>query len=65
MTTYTTAAEAIARSISHDVIARCERTEANLDDLFVSCDEWTEGNDEYEFWGDDRGNTWRVHVAKD
>jgi hypothetical protein len=63
-TTYATATEAIERSISHNEITRCERTECNFEDLMFVSDNSNDGNDETEFWGeDDNGNTWRVHIA--
>ncbi len=53
---------ASSRSISHDEIARCKRTDANLAALRELCESSVEA-DEEEFWGeDDNGNEWRVHV---
>jgi hypothetical protein len=62
MTTYTTAAEAIERSISHDEIAYCEHTTENLESLMVECDDSVENGEVIEFWGEDDGQDWRVHV---
>lgn len=62
-TIYTTAAEAIERSVSHDEIARCKRNKSNLAALRELCEGHVEA-DEHEFWGEtDDGYEWRVHVA--
>jgi antitoxin component of MazEF toxin-antitoxin module len=64
MKMHATAAEAIEASIARNEITRCERTDANIEDLLVLCDDSTDSNDESEYWGsDDEGNEWRVHVA--
>lgn len=47
--------------LSREAIAN--EAEAVRVDLLAACDDWTEGNDEIEFWGsDDDGDEWRVHV---
>jgi len=57
---YTTAAEAIARSISHNEVAYADAS-CRLD-LLVECDDNVESDGVAEFWGVDNGNDWRVHV---
>lgn len=61
-TTYATAAAAIAASIEHNSITRCARTAENLEALNVACDDSADA-DEAEFWGEEDGAEWRVHVA--
>lgn len=58
--------EAIARSISHNEIVRLEYAKDTHDDLLAECDDCTEANGEFEFWGtDEAGNEWRVHMAEE
>lgn len=70
----TTAADAIARSISHTEIVTlsfdAERNE-KIDamhvkgDLLNASEDWVESGSVTEYWGkDDDGNEWRVHVRE-
>lgn len=61
MTTYATAAEAIARSVSHDEIAHAHP--AAEADLLMLSDDYAESGGVTEYWGtDDSDRRWRVHV---
>jgi hypothetical protein len=63
------AAEAIARSISHNEIVHVDLTVTPYDsdiptDLLVACDDWADSSPEVtEYWGtSESGAEWRVHV---
>lgn len=68
MSTRTVAANAIARSASHNEIVTIDLSRgydsAVLSDLLVACDDWVDADeDTTEYWGTtDRGEEWRVHV---
>ena len=69
MTTYTTAQEAIDRSISHNEIAYCEDTPENREYLSLESDGDVDTGDDMQYWADDPdGNAyhgdmlWRVHI---
>jgi hypothetical protein len=65
-----TAAEAIARSVSHDEIVVLQNQGAVQAELIAACDDWTDAGDDcdgrriYEYWGTTvEGDQWRVHVV--
>jgi hypothetical protein len=66
MTTYTTANEAIERSISHNEIAYCEDTEENREYLLAESDDYVDAGEVQEFWKNDEDSDtdmeWRVHI---
>lgn len=66
MTTYTTAKEAIDRSISHDEIAYCEDTAQNREYLIAESDDRVDAGEVVEFWKNDEDSEtdmeWRVHI---
>ena len=67
MTTYQTAAEAIAHSQQYDEIAYCEDTSENHETLLVECDDNCSGNGLEDYWADDPESDdkmlWRVNVV--
>ena len=66
MTTYTTANEAIERSISHNEIAYCEDTGENREYLLAESDDHVDAGEVQEFWKNDEDSDtdmeWRVHI---
>ena len=66
MTTYTTAEEAIERSISHNEIAYCEDTGENREYLLAESDDHVDDGEVQEFWKNDEDSDtdmeWRVHI---
>ena len=64
--TYTTAEEAIERSISHNEIAYCEDTGENREYLLAESDYHVDDGEVQEFWKNDEDSDtdmeWRVHI---
>lgn len=54
----------IARSIEHDEIVSAKWTDELADELSTRSDDWTTNGDVLEFWGEDSGDDWRVHLVK-
>ena len=67
MTTYTTAQEAIERSMSYNEIAKCEDTPENREYLSMESDDSVDAGQVIEYWKNDEDTTdgmeWRVHIA--
>lgn len=59
-----TARDLIARSISHTEIARADYSEELHAALAIECDDYTDTNSGYDYWGtDEDGSEWRVELA--
>jgi hypothetical protein len=55
--------DAIARSVSHNEIARAEASAETVLDLMLESDDSVQSDGEWQFWGTrDDGAEWRVHV---
>lgn len=57
------AAQAIARSISHDEIVTIESSKEDLETLLEACDDSVDSDRVWEFWGENEDGQWRVHVT--
>lgn len=65
MTTITnaTAADLVARSISHDEIADAIYTDDLHASLVAKCDDWTDVDTYNDYWGSENGQEWRVKLT--
>lgn len=52
----------IGRSISHNEIAHADYEAGLMYELFAACHDCAETDQTVEFWGDEDGSPWRVHL---